>query len=74
MKLKHYFTQLRKAHEWFADPTTDRSKDDRALERVEQIYTELEKLGIEKAFAAHVFVFGSYATDSFINQFQEVEA
>lgn len=67
-KIRQNFILLNKAREYF-ESDNNRSRDDEALTKVENLYTELEQLGVEKTFSAALFIFGAQLTNELTNQF-----
>lgn len=55
IKIRQYFTRLNIAKKWFQDPNTDRLRDSEAIDKVNVIITQLEKLGVDKNFSTWLF-------------------
>lgn len=73
-QIRQCFLNLKKGHEWARKHENDSEYANlyqKLLERVEQIYNDLEVLGVSKTFSSAVFIFGPELTQGLVAQFRK---
>jgi len=65
-RIKEGFTKIKLAHDWAARNSENRQADYQTLlERLEVVFKELEKEGVNREYSAALFVFGNCPIDNY---------
>lgn len=64
---RELFEKLKKAHDWCATHP-DHSRFNEVIEKVENLYDEMEAVGIDKKYSAAFFLFGGIPDEDAIYQ------